>query len=62
MSIIVKIIGENDGSDEYLAADRLKEIIQSSAPERAFGEVILFPSATLFGMPVKDIDIMMIGH
>lgn len=62
MSIIVKIIGENDGSDEYLAAERLKEIFQSSAPEKAFGEVILFPSATLFGMPVKDIDIMMIGH
>ena len=62
MSIIVKIIGDSDGSDEYLAAEKLKGIIQSSAPEKAFGEIILFPSATLFGMPVKDIDIMMIGH
>lgn len=62
MSIIVKIIGDNDGSDEYLAAERLKRMIQASAPTEAFGEVVLFPSATLFGMPVKDIDIMMIGH
>ena len=62
MSILVKIIGENDGTDEYLAAERLKGLIQSSAPTGAVGEIILFPSATLFGMPVKDIDIMMIGH
>lgn len=62
MSILVKIIGDNDGTDEYLAAERLKSIIQSSAPAGSFGEIILFPSATLFGMPVKDIDIMMIGH
>lgn len=27
MSAFVKIIGENDGSDEYAAAERLKKII-----------------------------------
>ena len=62
MSIIIKIIGDNDGSDEYLAAEKLKKIIQSTAPSSAFGEVVLYPNATLFGMDVKDVDIMMIGH
>lgn len=61
MSVIVKIIGENDHSDEYIAAERLKKIINDTVPITAIGEIILFPSATLYGQAVKDVDLMMIG-
>ena len=62
MAVLVKIIGDNDGSDEYAAAEKLKQIIGSTIPKTAMGEIILFPSATLYGQAVKDIDIMMIGN
>lgn len=62
MSVIIRIIGENDQSDEFLAAERLKKIIEETVPNKVFGEIILFPSATLYGQTVKDIDLMMIGH
>lgn len=61
MSVYVRIIGEKDNSDEYLASERLKEIIENSIPNTAIGEVVLFPSATLYGQAVKDVDIMMVG-
>ncbi len=61
MAVLVKIIGVNDGSDEYAAADKLKQIIGNTIPQTAIGEIILFPSATLYGQAVKDVDIMMIG-
>lgn len=62
MSVLVKIIGENDGSDEYAAAEKLKQIIKDTTPQTAMGEIVLFPSATLYGQAVKDVDIMMIGN
>ena len=62
MSVLVKIIGENDGSDEYAAAEKLKQIIKNTVPQTAMGEIVLFPSATLYGQAVKDVDIMMIGN
>ncbi len=62
MSVIVRIIGDNDGSDEYAAAERLKTIIETTVPNTAIGEIILFPNATLFGQAIKDVDIMMIGN
>ena len=61
MAVFVKIIGDDDGSDEYRAAERLKQIIETSISKTAMGEVILFPSATLYGQAVKDVDIIMIG-
>lgn len=61
MSVIVKIIGEKNDTDEYIAAEKLKNIIDSTVPQNVMGEIILFPSATLFGQAVKDVDIMMIG-
>lgn len=61
MSVIVNIIGEKDNSDEYSASVRLKGIIESSVPNTALGEIVLYPSATLFGQAVKDVDIVMIG-
>ena len=62
MSVISRIIGENDGSDEYLAAIRLSQIINDSLPANSMGEIILYPSATFYGQAVKDVDIMMIGN
>lgn len=62
MSVLVRVIGSDDGSDEYAAAGLLKKIIIDSVPETAMGEVILFPSATLYGQAVKDVDIIMIGQ
>ena len=61
MAVLVKIIGDNDGSDEYAAAEKLQEIIEKTIPKTAMGEIVLFPSATLYGQAVKDVDIMMIG-
>ena len=62
MAVTINIIGDNDGSDEYRAAEKLKQIIEKSIPQTAMGEVILFPSATLYGQAVKDVDIIMIGE
>lgn len=63
MAVITRIVGEaTDTTDEYLAASRLKRIIDTSIPDRVLGEIVLYPSATLFGQDVKDVDIMMIGH
>ena len=62
MAVYVKIIGDNDGSDEFAAAERLKQIMIDTIPQSAIGEVVLFPSATLYGQAVKDVDIIMIGN
>lgn len=61
MAVITRVIGDNDGSDEYAAAERLKHIIVNTIPSTAMGEIVLFPNATLYGQAVKDVDIMMIG-
>jgi len=62
MAIVINIIGDDDGSDEYRAAEKLKQIIEKSIPQTSMGEVMLFPSATLYGQAVKDVDIIMIGE
>ena len=56
------VFGAEKQSDEYKAAIKLKEIILSSIPATAIGEIVLFASATLFGQAVKDIDLLMIGE
>ncbi len=61
MSVLVKILGTKDDSDEYSASERFQHIIEKSIPQTAIGEIMLFPSATLYGQVVKDVDIMMIG-
>ena len=62
MSVIIRIMGDDDQSDEYRAAKRMKDIIEETIPRNAMGEIVLFPSATLFGQVVKDIDVMMVGN
>ena len=62
MSIQVMVFGADEDSDEYLAAMKMKNIIQTTTPESAIGEVVLFASATLYGQAVKDVDLMMLGN
>ena len=62
MSVNVMVYGADQSSDEYIAALKLKEIIQKSMPAAAIGEIVLFASATLMGQAVKDVDLLMIGQ
>lgn len=62
MSIITKVVGENDNSDEYLAALRFQEIIKKTTSEKTLGEIVIYPKASLYGQETKDVDIMVIGH
>lgn len=62
MSVTITVYGAERDSDEYLAAQELKRIIQDGMPRDAIGEIILFASATLMGQDVKDVDILMIGQ
>lgn len=62
MSVSVMVLGAEKDSDEYIAALKLKDIIQNSMPASAAGEIVLFASATLMGQAVKDVDLLMIGQ
>lgn len=62
MSASIMVYGADQSSDEYIAALKLKEIIQSSLTDSAIGEIVLFASATLMGQAVKDVDLLMIGQ
>ena len=46
MSVNVIVYGAEQTSDEYVAALKLKQIIQDSLPNSAIGEIVLFASAT----------------
>ena len=61
MSVIVKIIGSDNGGDEYRAAVKLKHILEDGIPAKAVGEITLHPNASLAGQGARDIDLMMIG-
>ncbi len=62
MSVSVMVLGAEKDSDEYIAALKLKDIIQNSMPASAAGEIVLFANATLMGQAVKDVDLLMIGQ
>ena len=62
MSVKVSIHCADSNSEEYHAAQKMKEIIVNSVPDSASGDVVLFTNATLFGQTVKDIDLLMIGE
>jgi len=61
MSIIVTITGSNHSSDEYQAANKLRQIIENDIPNDVIGEIVIFASATLMGQEVKDIDLFLVG-
>lgn len=61
MSVMISVVGGNKESDEYQAAIKLKDIISSSMPKEAIGEIVLYASATFMGQEVKDVDIVMVG-
>lgn len=61
MGVIVRVIGENNGSDEYDAGLKLKGLIED-LPASILGEVVIYPNATILGQAVKDIDIVVMGE
>ncbi len=61
MGVHVEIVGGKKNTDEYEASIRLKELL-AELPGNVIGEVVVFPSATLFGQAVKDIDIVVLGE
>ena len=61
MSVLIRIIGADQQSDEYLCAVRLKHMFEYDLPAGVTGEILLHSNATLLGQTVKDIDILMIG-
>ena len=61
MGVIVKVIGENNGSDEYEAGLKIKGLIEQ-LPANVIGEVVIYPNATILGQAVKDIDIVVMGE
>ena len=61
MSVVIRIIGAKPESEEYLAAERIKTVLEKEFKESVMGEIILHANATVFGQSVKDIDIMLMG-
>lgn len=62
MSVIINVTGAGYDSDEYQAAEVLKNILQNSLPQCALGEIVISANVTLVGQAVKDIDIIVIGN
>lgn len=58
----VKIILKGvEGTDEYLAAQRLKTGFQVNIPATTNGRILIKSNAKLIGSKVKDIDIIIMG-
>lgn len=55
------IIKGSQGTDEYKDALELKRIFESTIPKDVKGKILLISNATLFGQPIKDIDMVAIG-
>ena len=62
MSVVCKMVGSNNHSDEYLAALKLQSIFEAGLSEKVIGEITIIPNVTLFGQAVKDIDILVVGR
>ena len=60
--LMIKIIGADKDSDEYLAANRLSTLFKTTMPKNVLGEVVFYASATIFGQNVKDIDLIVFGE
>lgn len=61
VGVSIKVIGAKPNSDEYLAALKVKEVLENEFDEKVMGEVILHANAYITGSCVKDIDLMMMG-
>ena len=61
MSVLVKVIGAKPESDEYMAALKVKSVLDETFDEKVIGEIILHANAYITGSKVKDIDLMMMG-
>lgn len=61
MAVIINIVGIKNNSDEYLAAEYLKSVLERDLEKNVMGEIYIHPSVTLFGQAVKDVDIVVTG-
>lgn len=61
MGLSVKVIGNDQLSDEYIFAKKLESLYLHSLPSGVNGEIILHANATMMGQTVKDIDLLMVG-
>ena len=61
MGVIITVNGADTDSDEYKSALQLKKIMQRDIPDSVMGEVVIYANATLFGMEVKDVDVLVMG-
>lgn len=62
MGVSVRVIGNDNHSDEYAFAKKLESLFLHSLPSTVTGEIILHANATMMGQTVKDIDLLMIGQ
>lgn len=62
MGINIRIIGETNNSDEYRAALDMQQILYDSLPGNASGDIVIYPSVTIWGQNVKDIDLLIVGQ
>lgn len=60
MAVTINIIGENDHSDEFNAAIKMKRVLEETLPQNTIGEIVLYPSSTLYGYAIRDVDLVMI--
>ncbi|MBB6332991.1 hypothetical protein HNP24_003994 [Chryseobacterium sediminis] len=60
MSVKITIKGSQETS-EYAEAKKLKKTFEEYFNQNDNGEIIIIPSATLYGQEIKDIDLIVIG-
>ena len=63
MPVKIKITGARQNTDEYRAANELKEMLEEAFKSfpKADGEILLASNATLIGQEIKDIDLIVLG-
>ena len=61
MSVLISVIGANPESDEYLAALKVKSVLENEFKDSVMGEIVLHANAYITGQDTKDVDVMMMG-
>ncbi len=63
MPVKIKITGVKQNTDEYDAANELKEMFEEAFKSftKADGEILIASNVTLIGQEVKDVDLVVIG-
>ena len=61
MSVKVEIRGKRETA-EYAAGQKLRAIFTDGLPKHATGHIVILAGATLFGQPIKDVDLIAYGN